>query len=142
MVRKRRAVSLLLPLLLLSLLSAGCKKYQAHPGSLNTFDSKVYDALVIYHDAIESAKADYKASPPVFPESAVPILNKFIDAYNVLQGAWVTYHSSAGPNPDQTAVQSALNSAIAAFADLVKVYPKASTPPSSGKPVAAARSVK
>jgi hypothetical protein len=89
--------------------------------------------VLSYHDAIESAKADYASG--AFPAASKDILNKFIDAYNVLQGAYVTYHTSAGPNPDQTAISAAIAGAAAAFADLVKAYPKAATPSTKAKVV-------
>ena len=131
----------LVPAVFLLLVLAACTKtYTVHPGSISVFDSQTYDTLLIYHDAIESAKADLTSGQ--FPVSAKPVLNKFIQAYNVVQGAWVVYHQSANPNADTSALSAALTQAALAFTDLVGVNAKYKKPPSANMPVAPAGSVK
>lgn len=113
----------------LAVLIAGCAARPIHPGAANKLDSNAYDAVLLYHDAIESAKADVTAGS--FPANAKPVLNKLIDAYNVLDGAYLTYHAAAAKGTDTAAMQQAVSDGIsqaaAAFAELVKSYPKAVT---------------
>jgi len=118
-----------LAVLALAVMLSGCAARPIHPGAANKLDSNAYDATLLYHDAIESAKADVAAGS--FPANAKPILNRLIDAYNVLDGAYKTYHAAALNGTDTAAMQQAVSDGIsqaaAAFADLVKAYPKAVT---------------
>lgn len=125
---------------LLFLLALGCShSYVVHPGSINTFDSQTYDTLIVYHDAIESAKADLTSGQ--FPVAAKPVLNRFIEAYNTLQGVWTVYHTSGSANPDATAVTAALTQAAVAFTDLIGVNAKYKNPPKSVAPLVPVGSV-
>jgi len=122
---------LLAVVLTLSLCLSGCgammNKPINHPGAADKVDDIAYSALLVYHDAIESTKADLTAG--TLPEAAKPALNKFIDAYNTLDVATTAYHKAAVDHtgsPDLLSkVSDAEAAAAAAFAELVKIYPRA-----------------
>lgn len=105
----------------------GCAARPIHPGAANQFDSQSYDVVLLYDTAIKTAKADVAAG--TFPDSGKPILNDFIDAYNVLDGAYKVYHAAAlggtSTAAQLQAVTDAQAKAAASFANLVKVFPKA-----------------
>jgi hypothetical protein len=108
---------------------AGCAKNPIHPGAANQFDSNAYDVVLLYHDSIDSTKADLTAG--TLPDAVKPVFNKFIDAYNVLDAAYKAYHAAAiggTATADQlNALTQAEATAAASFADLIKIYPKAGT---------------
>lgn len=121
----RKALQII-PLVILTMALSGCPKNPIHPGAANQFDSQAYDVVLLYHDAIETTKADLTAG--TFPVSGKPILNKFIDAYNVLDAAYKAYHKAAQAGTSTAAqiqaVQDAEAQAVAAFSDLLKIHPK------------------
>jgi hypothetical protein len=123
---------LLSTVLALSLMFSGCSAMKMnapiqHPGAVDKIDDNAYTALLVYDDAIKSAKGDLTAG--TLPDAVKPVLNKFIDGYNVLQAATTAYHNAAlaGPVPADVLqkVSDAEAAAAAAFAELVKIYPKA-----------------
>jgi hypothetical protein len=118
-----------LVLLLAAVLSSGgCSQIHIaqHPGSIDDADNTAYNALLLYDDAIKSTKADLASG--VLPATAKPVVNKFIDAYNVLQAATTAYHNQGVANPNAQDLLGKLSdaeaAAAAAFAELVKINPK------------------
>lgn len=107
----------------------GCAARPIHPGSVDKTDSAAFDVLLVYHDGIESAKADLAAG--TLPDTVKPVLNKAIDGYNVLRQATDAYHSAAlagQQTPDLLQkLLDAESAAAAGYAELVKIYPKAGT---------------
>jgi len=115
-------------LTILCLLSGGCLKAPIHPGAVDKIDSLAYDANLLYDSAIKDAKADLAAG--TLPQTVIPFLNKMIAAYDVLNAATKAYHAAGVPGgtPDMLAkLNEAEAAAAAAFAEFVKVYPKAGT---------------
>jgi hypothetical protein len=105
------ALVLLLPLLL-----AGCGKvhYTPHPGSVSTFDSAAYDALLDYKAALDQVKDDY-AKGKLPPESK-GYINQAVAAYNTADSAWQAYHVGATGNAQQ--LQDAINAFAQSIADI------------------------
>jgi len=121
---------LLAAVLALSLCMPGCailNKPINHPGAVDKIDDIAYGALLIYHDSIETTKKDL--ADGTFPAADKPVLNKFIDAYNALDAATTAYHKAAldhtGTSDLLSKISDAEAAAAAAFAELVKIYPKA-----------------
>jgi hypothetical protein len=117
---------------------AGCSvlkpSHPLHPNAASPFDSNAYDAVLLYHDAIEQAKSDIVSGS--FPESSRPFLNKFVELYNGLDGVYKTYHtaatSGAATNVLTAQLTDALAQAATGFSDLVKLDPKTAKPAPTG----------
>src|SRR5262245_39352821 len=123
----RKSFKLLSLVLCVTLGIGGCAARPIHPGAADKTDSAAFDILLVYDDAIKSAKADLAAG--TLPDAVKPVLNKFIDGYNVLRKATDAYHTAAlnGQQPAD-ALQKLLDAesaAAAGYAELVKIYPKA-----------------
>lgn len=119
--RFRKLATITLTLCLL----AGCKStaYVQHPGSVNTFDSTSYDAVVTTKAIIDQAKTDLASN--VFPTTVaakvkVALNTGLIPAYNVLDKAYIDYHMAVAtdPNASQTAVSAARDQVNAAVSSL------------------------
>jgi hypothetical protein len=98
------------------LLIAGCAaQHPIHPGAANQFDSTSYDTLLVAHSVIESTKADLAANkfPDALAAKVKQSLNVLIQAYDVADTAYLSYHASAiagkATPADQTALQTKLN---------------------------------
>jgi hypothetical protein len=115
-------------LTILCLLSGGCLKAPIHPGSVDKLDSLAYDANLLYDSGIRDAKADLAAGK--LSQSTIPVLNKMIAAYDVLNAATKAYHAAGVPGgtPDTLAkLNEAEAAAAAAWVEFVQVFPKAGT---------------
>jgi len=114
MKNRRSAVCAVFALLLLT---AGCasKAYVIHPGSPNLFDSQSYDVLVTAHAAIEQAKTELAAGKFAATAPQVKLaLNALIDAYDVMDVAYTTYHTSAVAGTATAAQVAALQNGVGA----------------------------
>jgi hypothetical protein len=108
----------------LAMHSGGCAARPLHPGAANSFDSNVYDALLIAHSVIETTKTDLVNN--AFPASIVgnvkAALNGLIRAYDSADLAYQAYHPAAlagTATPAQsTAVTNALNDVSSSTAAL------------------------
>jgi len=107
MQRKRISICLIL---CLAVAMAGCgKKYVAHPGSLSTFDSKAYDALLMWNGALTQAKADLAAGK--IPAGSRTLINNTGAVYNSARDAWLAYRAAAraGQATDAATAQTEFN---------------------------------
>ena len=89
---------LLIPLLLASLLLAGCSQNpKPVVGAANQFDSDTYLTMVTVDNVIQSTKAALTAN--TFPAASVAsvkqVLNYTIQAYNTADTAYKAYHAAA-----------------------------------------------
>lgn len=94
----------------------GCTKaYQAHPGSVNTFDSVSYDSVLVAHSVIESTKTDLANG--VFPATIAPkvktALNDLVASYNIADSAYQAYHAAAVAGTATTSQANAVTSGLA-----------------------------
>ena len=101
--------------LILLLLLAGCKAYQTHPGSVNTFDSVSYDSVLVAHSVIESTKTDLANN--VFSAAVAPkvkaALNDLVTAYNIADSAYQAYHAAAVAGTATTSQANAVTAGLA-----------------------------
>jgi type IV pilus biogenesis protein CpaD/CtpE len=101
-------------LIIASLLLAGCAA-RIHPGAANSFDSTTYDTLIVTHNVIESTKADLAAGKftGTLAANVKTALNALIEAYDVADQAYLTYHSAAAAGnatpTDQATLQVKIN---------------------------------
>jgi len=86
--------------LLLPLAFSGCiHGYKAHPGSINTFDSVSYDAILDYKAALDEAKTEYAKGQ--LPPASKEYINQAVAAYNTADSSWQLYHSGHTENIQQ-----------------------------------------
>jgi len=98
MKRKYLAV-LVVPLLLL-----GCgKNYKAHPGAVDTFDSKTYDTLLIAQAGLDEAKQQFAIGK--LPPASKNVINGAGNAYNLLRDAWNGYRAVKTANASDPATE-------------------------------------
>lgn len=87
---------LLIPVLALSMVCGCTKAYVAHPGSVNTFDSKSYDYLIATKAVIDQTKTDLANN--VFPANITPAVktavNALVASYNIADNAYLAYHNA------------------------------------------------
>jgi hypothetical protein len=105
---------LLLAVSLSAALLTGCAARQIHPGAANSFDSQVYDALIVSHSVIETCKADLANgvfSPTLAPKIKTA-LNDLIKAYDVADTVYQAYHTAAMAGTATTAQATAVSDAI------------------------------
>lgn len=74
-------------------------------GAANVFDSTTYQWLITAQAAIEQAKVG-------IPAAQIPLLNKVIADYNLVETAYATYHALATAGTATPAQQAALQSQI------------------------------
>lgn len=103
---------------------AGCqyggKPQTLPPGAINTFDSDAYNTLVTAQGALSQAKKDFGSDP-----AAKTPLNTAIDAYNIAEHTWKTYHAAGGGDTaDSQILQQELSALVAAIASLEKDFGK------------------
>lgn len=95
-------------------LFGGCAARPIHPGAANPFDSTSYDTLIVTHSVIESTKADLAANK--FSATLAPkvkdALNYLIQAYDVADTAYLSYHAAAIAGTATAADQAALQAKI------------------------------
>lgn len=103
MTRRERRIRILVLSALACVVAYGCAKYQPHPGSVNTFDSKTYDTLNTSQAALDQAKKEY-ASGQLSGDTAKAVINKAGDVYNVTRDAWLEYRGLVSAGKDATAV--------------------------------------
>lgn len=119
----------LLAVCAVAVMLSGCAARPMHPGSVDRFDDMSYDTLLVWESVIKDAKADLAAG--IFPDTAKPALNHFIDAYNTYNKTVRAYHSAAQAGKATPIMVQEMGfgeaGASEAFAQLVKVYPKAGT---------------
>ena len=106
-----------MPLLILLF---ACAK-QVHPGSINAFDSKTYDSMIVYQGVLDEAKVQFLAGK--LPVESKLVINKAGEVYNLLRDSWLAYRASQ--NPDTLAkVQQLTVQMEALVADLNKILKK------------------
>lgn len=79
--------------LLAACLQLGCAKnqpYVPHPGAVDEFDSRAYDALLVWRGALDEAKQLF-AEGKLSGDTAKNIINKAGEAYNVMRGFRESY---------------------------------------------------
>ncbi len=104
--RKQFLTAILMSLLLF----AACgKKYVAHPGSLSSFDSKAYDALIMWNGVLAQAKSDLYIGK--IPANSRTLINKTGEVYNSARSAWIAYRAAvrAANSTDAVAAQADFN---------------------------------
>ena len=85
--------------LLLAVSLSGCAARPIHPGTANSFDSSVYDSLLVTHNVIESIKTELSNnsfSPGIAP-NVKAALNKLIAIYNDTDTLYCNPPPGAGP---------------------------------------------
>jgi len=88
-----------LAVLLLALSLYGCAARPIHPGTANSFDSSIYDSLLVTHNVIESTKTELSNnsfSPSIAP-NVKAALNKLIAIYNDTDTLYCNPPQGAGP---------------------------------------------
>lgn len=91
---------------------AGCgKQYVAHPGSVDSFDSHVYDVLISSQAALDSAKQQY-ASGQISGDTAKTAINKAGAVYNELRDEWLVYRGFKQAGKDATDAETRINALI------------------------------
>lgn len=112
-------IILALALCVTPIITTGCATSTAqHPGSINTFDSQAYDALLTLQAGIEEAKVQFANTP-----AAKEPLDKVRAAYNTTMNAYKVWHAAASSDPAAqqalanqiTAVKSSLASLLSTF---------------------------
>lgn len=104
----RKATAILL-CIVLALAACGGKAYRVHPGAVNTFDSKAYDALLTWYGALEQSKTELAAGR--IPGGSRTIINKTGAVYNSARAAWLAYRAAirAGNATDAATAQQDFN---------------------------------
>jgi hypothetical protein len=105
----------------------GCRAYVQHPGAASRFDSQAYDALLVAHDAIETAKTDLKKGS--LPANSGEYLNILIKSYNTADALYKTYHDAALKGLDTSQAMANLQIDLNQLAQDLASFKKA-----SGKP--------
>lgn len=115
-------------IILLALLAAsvGCAKkaVTVHPGAVSNLDSYAYDILLVEHQVLLEARAQYTAG--TLPAAGKPILKTAIEQYNIAQAAWHAYHDQHAGNT--TALQDAINALIASVSQLQQTLGRSPAP--------------
>lgn len=99
----------------LAVLLVACAARPLHPGSANAFDSNSFDSLIVVKNVIDSTRTDLanNAFPANITGNVKTALNALIQAYNIADSAYLTYHAAAiagTATPAQQAdVQAKLN---------------------------------
>ena len=89
----------------------GCAKYQPHPGSVDTFDSKTYDTLLVAQASLDQAKQQYAAGT-ISGDTAKTAINKAGEVYNLTRDAWNTYRGLRSQGQDATSAVAKVNALI------------------------------
>jgi len=89
----------------------GCAKYQPHPGSTDTFDSRTYDLLLVSQASLDKAKQEYAAGT-LSGSTAKEAINKAGEVYNLTRDAWNTYHGLKVEGKDATDAVARINALI------------------------------
>lgn len=104
MQRLRLPVAILLTVLLLG----GCaaRSYQVHPGAVDEFDSRTYDAILSFQAGLDQAKVEYAQGN--LPLSSRKIINRAGDLYNVLSDSHRVYRTwkQTGEKPEGVEVSN------------------------------------
>lgn len=79
-------------LLVLLLAAPSCaRQAPIHPGAVSTFDSQVYDSLLIYQASLDQIKTEIQLGR--LPPAAKGPTNKAGETYNALRSAWFLYRT-------------------------------------------------
>jgi len=89
----------------------GCAKYQPHPRSTDTFDSRTYDLLLVSQASLDKAKQEYAAGT-LSGSTAKEAINKAGEIYNLTRDAWNTYHGLKVEGKDATDAVAKINALI------------------------------
>jgi len=84
-----------------------CSRYIVHPGSVNTFDSQTYDALIGAKAVIDSAREQFKSG--ALPPNLVPLVDRISLTYNAAYPAWKTWRDAVQNNKPAEQYLAALN---------------------------------
>ena len=90
--------------LVMAFVMVACAKYQIHPGSVDSFDSKTYDTLNTAQAAIDQAKQEYSSGQLPATDTTKEAINKAGQVYNVVRDAWLEYRGLVANGKDATAV--------------------------------------
>ena len=104
-----RKTTAILLCIVLAAAACGGKAYVVHPGAVNTFDSKAYDALLTWNGALTQAKAELAAGR--IPVGSRSIINQPGAVYNGARTAWLAYRAAvrAGNATDAATAQQDFN---------------------------------
>lgn len=94
--------------LLLGLVTNGCggKQVAPHPGSIDMFDSRVYDVLLVFQGALDQAKLEYRAGKLPQSRQVKDTINTAGESYDLLRTTWLAYRDakmSVPANADKVA---------------------------------------
>lgn len=95
-----------------------------HPGSVNTFDSTSYDALLVADSMIKTTRTDYLSGkvPAAIMPQVHAAFNDLVAAYGAADSVYITYHVAATQGVATVAMANAVTTDLTVLsADIAKV---------------------